>query len=83
MPGLKETSSWAPIKLSKFFDEAVEIIKAAEVPDAKEITQYVKCKHFFLLLRSLRPVILSCLLRSLRQVRSQNPLGYSNQQAGV
>ena len=47
--------------------EAVVAIEAAEVPDAKGITQYVKCMLFFFfnfqgpkrLLRSLRPVMLS------------------------
>ena len=55
------------------------VIEAAEVPDAREITQYVKCKQFFYflrpkrLLRSLRPARLSCLLRFLRPMRlSQN-----------
>ena len=65
------------IMLSKFFlwNEAVEVtevieateaIEAAEVPDGMEITQ--KAAFDFLrpkrLLRSLRPVMLSCQLRS-------------------
>ena len=28
--------------------EAVEVIEAAGVPDAKEITQYVKCRLFLI-----------------------------------
>ena len=28
--------------------EAVEVILAAEVPDTREITQYVKCKQLFI-----------------------------------
>ena len=28
--------------------EAVEVIEAVEVPDAREITQYVKCKQFLI-----------------------------------
>ena len=27
---------------------AVEVIEAVEVPDAREITQYVKCKQFLI-----------------------------------
>ena len=56
------------------------MIEAAEVPDAREITQYVKCKQFLIflrpkrLLRSLRPVMLLCLLRSLGPLRFSKPL---------
>jgi hypothetical protein len=57
------------------------VIEAAEVPDAREFTQYVKCIQFFYflrpkrLLRSLRPLRLSCVLRSLRPLRFQNYSG--------
>ena len=53
------------------------MIEAAEVPDAREITQYLKCMQFFYFLRpkrSLRPVMLSCLLRSLRPLRLSESL---------
>ena len=58
-------------KLGCWGHEAADFIEAAEVLDAREITQYVNCMQFLIfmqkiLLRSLRPVMLSCLLRPLR-----------------
>ena len=53
--------------------------EAAEVSNARKITQYVKCMlNFYFsrpkrLLRSLRPVVFLCLLRSLRPLKFSEP----------
>ena len=56
----------ALLKVKKMVIAAVEVIEAVEVPDGREITQqaafdFLRPKR---LLRSLRPLMLSCILRS-------------------
>ena len=69
------------IKLNEFFIwiEAVEVVEATEVPNTKEVNQYVKCMlvcFYFQrpkrLLRSSRSVMLSCVL-SLRPLKFSEP----------
>ena len=62
--------------------EAGELIEAGEDRNARDITECVKCKQFFLRpkrpLRSLRPVILSCLIRSLRPLSSSHSVRFDS-----
>ena len=60
MPGFKFSKFFDEMRLSRSWRslrplrEAVEVIKAAEVPDARKISQYVKCMHLLIFLRPRR-----------------------------